>query len=279
MSYPATIVRCHHVKVNGTLCGSPALRRRRYCYFHQQWREQRLRINTRARRHARNLDLPVLEDANSIQITLMQVMRLILTGQIDGKTAGLLLYALQTASVNLKHTDFEPAFREKIVIDPRDIPNAILGEALWDRNDFEEEEEEEEQEEDDDATEEDATEEEEAEPAPAGRPAKRREALDDEEEEDDDDDEGLTSAEMDAEIKRIAADARQKDRERAAMFGAVPRAPAGSQTTKTQATNLQSPESPTTGTQIRRPQFNTSTNALGRMRTCSQPNRNHRRSQ
>jgi hypothetical protein len=28
------VPRCQHVKVNGTQCGSPALRRRRHCYFH-----------------------------------------------------------------------------------------------------------------------------------------------------------------------------------------------------------------------------------------------------
>jgi hypothetical protein len=138
--YPSTIARCQHVKVNGTLCGSPALHRRRFCFFHQQWREQRIKINARASRRARNLDLPVLEDANSIQITLMQVMRLILAGQIDPKTAGLLLYALQTAAVNLKNTDFEPRTRENCVIDPRAVGNAILGENLWEREDFEEEE-------------------------------------------------------------------------------------------------------------------------------------------
>jgi hypothetical protein len=139
--YPTSIPRCQHIKVNGTLCGSPALHRRRYCFFHQQWRERRVQINTNARRRARSLDLPVLEDANSIQVTLMQVMRLLVAGQIEHKTAGLLLYALQTASVNLKRTEFEPTIKEHVVMDPREIPNASLGQKLWDPDDYEDEEE------------------------------------------------------------------------------------------------------------------------------------------
>ena len=57
-------------------------------------------------RHA-TLILPLLEDANSIQMALQQVMRLVLHHDVDYKTAGLLLYALQTASSNLRQTKFE----------------------------------------------------------------------------------------------------------------------------------------------------------------------------
>ena len=100
--YPHSIPRCQHIKINGTQCGSPALRRNRLCYFHKSWQNSRIVLNAdRARRTRAVFDLPLLEDANSIQIALMQVIRLILGGQIDQKTAGLLLYALQTASSNL----------------------------------------------------------------------------------------------------------------------------------------------------------------------------------
>ena len=30
--------RCRHVKVNGTQCGSPAVRSKSFCYYHQQHR-------------------------------------------------------------------------------------------------------------------------------------------------------------------------------------------------------------------------------------------------
>jgi hypothetical protein len=139
--YPNSIPRCEHIKVNGTQCGSPALKRNHYCYFHKHWQEARIVLNAnRARRGRPALDLPVLEDANSIQVSLMQIMRLILSGQIDPKTAGLLLYALQTASSNLKRIDFEPVIKTRVAIDPKTVDQTPLGEDPWEREDFEEEE-------------------------------------------------------------------------------------------------------------------------------------------
>jgi hypothetical protein len=140
-SYPNSIPRCEHLKVNGTQCGSPALRRNHFCFFHKRWQETRIVLNAnRARRGRAALDLPVLEDANSIQVSLMQIMRLILSGQIEPKTAGLLLYALQTASSNLKRINFEPVIKTEVVIDPKTVDQTPLGEDPWDRQDFEEEE-------------------------------------------------------------------------------------------------------------------------------------------
>jgi hypothetical protein len=140
-SYPNSIPRCQHLKVNGTQCGSPALRRNHFCYFHKRWQETRIVLNAnRARRGRAALDLPVLEDANSIQVSLMQVMRLILSGQVDPKTAGLLLYALQTASSNLSRINFEPTIKTRVVIDPRTVNQTPLGEDPWCKEDFEEEE-------------------------------------------------------------------------------------------------------------------------------------------
>jgi hypothetical protein len=139
--YPHSIPRCQHIKVNGTQCGSPALRRNRLCYFHKTWQGARIALGAnRARRNRAVFDLPLLEDANSIQLALMQVMRLILSGQIDGKTAGLLLYALQTASSNLARTNFEPTIKTRVVIDPRTVDQTPLGEDPWNRDDYREQE-------------------------------------------------------------------------------------------------------------------------------------------
>ena len=136
--YPHSIPRCQHIKVNGTQCGSPALRRNRLCYFHKSWQGASIALGAnRARRNRAVFDLPLLEDANSIQLALMQVMRLILSGQLDGKTAGLLLYALQTASSNLSRTNFEPTIKTRVVIDPRTVDQTPLGEDPWRREDYE----------------------------------------------------------------------------------------------------------------------------------------------
>ena len=136
--------RCQHIKVNGVQCGSPALRRHRFCFFHKRFHDERIRLAAdRARRGPATFTLPVLEDANSIQIALMQVMRLLLSNQIDHKTASLLLYALQTASGNLRHTHFDPN-RHEIILDPRDAAITPLNYRAWEDAEFEEEEEEEE---------------------------------------------------------------------------------------------------------------------------------------
>jgi hypothetical protein len=134
--YPSNIPRCEHIKTNGTQCGSPALRGKRFCYFHKRWRDTRIDLNTtRARLSRAVIDMPVLEDANSVQVSLMQIMRLILSGQVEPKTAGLLLYALQTASSNLRRTNFEP-YQPHVVIDPSTVDQTVLGEDLWRREDF-----------------------------------------------------------------------------------------------------------------------------------------------
>jgi hypothetical protein len=129
--------RCQHLKVNGTQCGSPALRRNRFCYFHKLHHEERIELNTDRARRSRHvtIDLPVLEDANSIQVSLMQIMRLIVARQIDGKTAGLLLYALQTASANLPRTNFQPYMRD-VVLDPKAVGETPLGANIWEDSDF-----------------------------------------------------------------------------------------------------------------------------------------------
>jgi hypothetical protein len=109
--------QCEHIKINGEFCGSPALRGRNYCYFHLTYHGSRLsaeRQYARARTESADtamvpLELPPLEDAAAIQMALMQVIDAILHNRIDNKRAGLVLYALQTASSNLARADFEQA--------------------------------------------------------------------------------------------------------------------------------------------------------------------------
>jgi hypothetical protein len=143
--------RCQHIKVNGTQCGCPALRHNKLCYFHKRNHEERIELdfdrrkNARARRRKVVMELPVLEDANSIQVSLMQIMRLIISGQIDGKTAGLLLYALQTASANLPRVRFDP-FMHDVVLDPKTVNETPLSAHVWEDSDFRTAEDEEEDE-------------------------------------------------------------------------------------------------------------------------------------
>src|SRR5437899_4384246 len=79
--------------------------------------------------------LPVLEDADSIQITLGQIMRMIVCRQVDTKSAGLLLYALQIASANLRRTRFEP-YHKDVTVDLFRVPERVIGDEAWSPADF-----------------------------------------------------------------------------------------------------------------------------------------------
>jgi len=127
-SYPVNIRRCQHIKVNGTQCKSPALRREKFCYFHTRWHGSvKFRNALRKREFS---GLPILEDANSIQVGLAEVMLHLVTKEIDTRTGALMLYALQTASANLRMTSFEPE-PTQVVIDQKCVKQRPLGTSAW----------------------------------------------------------------------------------------------------------------------------------------------------
>jgi hypothetical protein len=168
------VPRCQHIKMNGTQCGSPSLRNRRLCFFHDRIRREQARIaaDVSARRR---FDLPLLEDANSVQVALMKVIQMLGSGNLDHKTAGLMLYALQTASANLRIADFEVEEASDVVVD-RDTVNATcLNGPQWFEEDFEDrtgaDEEAGEEEEEEEGEEEEEDGEEEAEAATAAEQA------------------------------------------------------------------------------------------------------------
>ena len=108
--------RCHHIRTNGVRCGSLALSGHRYCYFHQ--RSRPLIVNFNAADYQPSLmSLPLFEDAHGIQSTLHSVVFRLLDRKIDSKTAGLILYALQIASSNLKHMKAETPAPDDVVTD------------------------------------------------------------------------------------------------------------------------------------------------------------------
>jgi hypothetical protein len=76
------------------------------------------------------MTLPSLEDANSIQVALAEIVRLLATNQIDHRPAGLMLYALQTASANLRMTSFEPE-PTRVVIDQQCVEQRPIGATAW----------------------------------------------------------------------------------------------------------------------------------------------------
>lgn len=109
--------RCQHITTSGVQCGSPALRNLRFCYYHQQGHSQAMEYYSEAPFTAIETDLPLFEDAHSIQLALRQVAHMLLQQKIDGKTAGLLLYSLQIASANLKQMKAEKPQPAQVVVD------------------------------------------------------------------------------------------------------------------------------------------------------------------
>src|SRR5208282_4712347 len=75
--------------------------------------------------------LPVFEDAHSIQTVIRQVVQLMLSRRIEHKDAGLLLYALQIASGNLKMMQLEKARPTQVVVEPDKAAETPLGMTPW----------------------------------------------------------------------------------------------------------------------------------------------------
>jgi hypothetical protein len=177
------VPRCQHVKLNGTQCGSPALRRRRFCFFHDKIRSEQAKI--RASAPAARFALPLLEDANCVQVALMKVIQMLGSGTIDHKTAGLMLYALQTASNNLRNVDFEADDVTDVVIDRDTVAATSIDGPQWFEEDFECGEEDDEEEGDEEEADEEENEHEtaadnqhapetiKAKPEPAAKPAEK----------------------------------------------------------------------------------------------------------
>src|SRR5207245_5680153 len=105
------------------------------CYFHRRWRMTTVDLSHSAHHVTTEFVLPVLEDADSIQITLGQIMRMIVCRQVDTKSAGLLLYALQIASANLRRTRFEP-YHKDVTVDLFRVPERVIGDEAWSPADF-----------------------------------------------------------------------------------------------------------------------------------------------
>src|SRR5713226_3185 len=111
-----TAARCRHIKVNGTQCGSPALRKKNFCFYHQQNRPWPVECYADDKYATGTITLPYFEDAHSIQNVIRQVVQMVMQKRIECKTASLLLYALQIASSNLKRMELEKPQPGQVVI-------------------------------------------------------------------------------------------------------------------------------------------------------------------
>src|SRR5579864_1015785 len=92
---------CTHIKVTGVRCGSPALRGEQFCYFHQ-----RMVRGVSTPPNARLHPIALIEDEESIQASLMEVINALIRNTIDMKRAELILRALHIAVRNARRVHF-----------------------------------------------------------------------------------------------------------------------------------------------------------------------------
>ena len=129
---------CRHVKPDGTYCGSPALRDRKYCYYHLMERGRRLR---RARALRDNLpyrlEIQSLDNLYAVRAALTDIAQALAAGQLDPRTAGKLLYAIQQVNAtNRRIEQMEAAQLEKRK-DAQDQPHADNDSRVQECPDFE----------------------------------------------------------------------------------------------------------------------------------------------
>jgi hypothetical protein len=112
--------RCQWVKQDGTACRSPQMKQHIYCFAHKQMAEARELM----------LMIPVVEDANAIQVGLMRIQKALIEDTISMKKAGLLLYSMQLAMTNVGQTTFGQAKDEEMVRETVDEDEAFREKAV-----------------------------------------------------------------------------------------------------------------------------------------------------
>ncbi|MGH9523387.1 MAG: hypothetical protein ACRD3E_12745 [Terriglobales bacterium] len=88
--------RCVQTLAEDRRCTQPALRGRSFCRFHDP-------ITTRNRRW----DLPVIEDAPSLQIAITGVVNALVSGTLDRRAAELCLRGFRICAANMKDLQAE----------------------------------------------------------------------------------------------------------------------------------------------------------------------------
>jgi hypothetical protein len=125
---------CRHIKTNGRRCKSPSLGLSAFCHFHSRLhRRHRNLVETSsalvethpnpastasgapryqpdyAAQDPIELDLPPLEDVESIQVSISLLIAALARNRITAKRAAVLLYGLQLASANARSITIEPS--------------------------------------------------------------------------------------------------------------------------------------------------------------------------
>jgi hypothetical protein len=110
---------CTHIKVAGQQCGSPALRGEFFCYFHT-----RVIKGVQQRVNMQLHSMALLEDCESIQLSIMHVVDGLLKGTLEPVRARLIIQALRIAARNAKNVRFDDIhYRDSEPPMVREVPN------------------------------------------------------------------------------------------------------------------------------------------------------------
>src|SRR5438067_6935725 len=116
--------QCRHIFTDGRRCASPCLRHEEFCYYHHTTRKPVANPHERRGRRS-SFNLPLPEDRSAIQASIGEVLQRIASNEIDPRRAGLLLYGLQIASLNLP----KPATHRNAKPEPVEIVEEITTDA------------------------------------------------------------------------------------------------------------------------------------------------------
>lgn len=93
--------RCAHLRSNGQPCRAPAMGNRSFCVFHTRALDTEL--------NKEKMRIGVLENRESVQIAVKQIMEHIINGRVDARDAALLFRGVQIAGSTFKADKDEKA--------------------------------------------------------------------------------------------------------------------------------------------------------------------------
>jgi hypothetical protein len=98
-----SVPTCDHLKTDGVLCGSPALRGKKLCYFHQR-DHKRTQYAAGVIRRADVLGprLPRMKSLADVQMALYEVLKALAARRVPLQRAGARLFDLQQAAAALR---------------------------------------------------------------------------------------------------------------------------------------------------------------------------------
>jgi len=93
---------CGHIRANGRRCQAPALREELWCFFHNRLHARHRQVRPIGTVHGPGaIDLPAIEDRDSVQVAISLVVNALAGGKLDDKRARAIFHGLTLATRNL----------------------------------------------------------------------------------------------------------------------------------------------------------------------------------